>query len=45
MFHQISNDITADLGISPTDFQSVVNHAKTADVDIITVAQGATLIN
>ena len=44
MFHQISNATNDTLGITPTNFTSVANYAKTANVDIVTVSQGAALL-
>ena len=43
MFHQISNNTNDTLGISQADFVNVANYAKTANVDIVTVSQGAAL--
>ena len=45
MFHQISDDPTnSPLGISPADFQTLVSYLQTANVDKITVAEGASLL-
>ena len=44
MFHQISNNTNDTLGISQADFVNVANYAKTANVDIVTVSQGAVLL-
>jgi glucose/arabinose dehydrogenase/peptidoglycan/xylan/chitin deacetylase (PgdA/CDA1 family) len=44
MFHQIDTDPTANLGITPSDFQALVNYAALADVDTITVTEGAPLV-
>lgn len=45
MFHQIDTDPEANLGITPSDFESLVGYSVGADVDIITVQDGATLLN
>ena len=44
MFHQISNNQNDTFGITEADFNALVNYSKNADVDHITVAQGATLL-
>jgi peptidoglycan/xylan/chitin deacetylase (PgdA/CDA1 family) len=45
MFHQINDDPTATLGINESDFVSLVSYADSADVDVITVAEGSALLN
>lgn len=44
MFHQINNNANDTLGITSADFTNIANYAKTANVDIITVGQGASLL-
>ncbi len=44
MFHQIGNDTTDELGVTRSDFESLVNYSVNANVDNITVAQGAGLL-
>jgi peptidoglycan/xylan/chitin deacetylase (PgdA/CDA1 family) len=44
MFHQISNDVTDTYGITQSDFSALVDHAVAADVDHITVREGAALL-
>jgi peptidoglycan/xylan/chitin deacetylase (PgdA/CDA1 family) len=44
MFHQISDDVSATLGITQADFQSVVNYTATAAVDTVTISEGVALL-
>ncbi|MES2748921.1 MAG: Ig-like domain-containing protein [Patescibacteria group bacterium] len=44
MFHQISNATNDTLGITPADFINVANYTKTANVDIVTVSEGAAFL-
>ena len=43
MFHQIGDNMSEDLGVTESDFKALVKHAVEADVDVITVEEGATL--
>ena len=43
MFHQISDDTSAELGVTERDFKTLVDYAMKSDVDIITIAEGAPL--
>ena len=45
MFHQISDNPAEVLGITQTDFQSLINYIATVNADVVTVAQGASLLN
>ncbi len=45
MFHQISDNQNDTFGITQSDFQALVNYTTGADVDTITVSEGAVLLN
>ncbi|MCB9810814.1 MAG: polysaccharide deacetylase family protein [Candidatus Nomurabacteria bacterium] len=44
MFHQISDDESLGLGIDEEAFRGLVEYTSKADVDVITVAEGAELL-
>jgi peptidoglycan/xylan/chitin deacetylase (PgdA/CDA1 family) len=45
MFHQEDDNPEHDLGVTPVFFGQVVNYVKTANVDVVTVAQGVSRMN
>ncbi len=45
MFHQEDSNPEHDLGVSVPFFQSVVDYVKTANVDVVTVAEGVSQMN
>ena len=45
MFHQINDDLTKTLGITPSFLTDIVNYVGTTDVDVITVEEGVGLMD
>jgi hypothetical protein len=45
MFHQVNDDFTADLGVSPALFQQMVDALVAQQVTVVTMEQGLGLMN
>ncbi len=45
MFHQEDANPEHDLGVTPAFFQQIVDYVRTANVDVVTVAQGVSRMN
>jgi peptidoglycan/xylan/chitin deacetylase (PgdA/CDA1 family) len=45
MFHQVNDDLTADLGVSPALFQQMVDALVAQQVTVVTMEQGLGLMN
>ena len=45
MFHQINDDLDSFYGITESEFASLLSHTTSADVDIVTVADGVNLLD
>lgn len=45
MYHQVDEDLTADLGVTAAFLQQTVNYVSGTSIDVVTVAEGVALMN
>ncbi len=45
MFHQIDDDLTATLGVTPEFLTDIVNYVNTTTIDVVTVREGVSQMN
>lgn len=45
MFHQVNNDMTADLGVTPEFLNEVLTYTNSTSIDVVTVQEGVAQMN